>query len=123
MKLYITIPEGELRESFLDSTSMKTLEENFDVEKNESGRNLTEEELAVAAKDFDVLVTGWGTANLKKAGLTDKGTRLSFSYIRAEALATLSILLHMITDLQLSAVTVYMPVQLRRELLLISSRD
>jgi phosphoglycerate dehydrogenase-like enzyme len=76
MKLYITIPEGELRESFLDSTSMKTLEENFDVVKNESDRNLTEEELAVAAKDFDVLVTGWGTANLKKAGLTDKGTRL-----------------------------------------------
>ena len=47
MKLYITIPEGELRESFLDSTSMKTLEENFDVVKNESDRNLTEEELAV----------------------------------------------------------------------------
>ena len=50
MKLYITIPEGELRESFLDSTSMKTLEENFDVVKNESGRNLTEEELAKIAE-------------------------------------------------------------------------
>lgn len=76
MKLYITIPKGELRDSFLDSSAMKTLSESFEVFSNESDRNHTEDELAVAARDYDVIVTGWGTANLKKAGLTDKDTRL-----------------------------------------------
>ena len=74
MKLYITIPKGELRESFLDEVAMGTLAEHFIIGSNDLERNLTEEELAVAAKGYDVLVTGWGTANLKKAGLTEKGS-------------------------------------------------
>lgn len=76
MKLYITIPEGELRQSFLSTEALSCLVEHFNISYNDTGRNLTEEELAEAARDYDVLVTGWGTANLKRAGLTEKGTRL-----------------------------------------------
>ena len=53
MKLYITIPKGELRESFLDEVAMGTLAEHFIIGSNDLERNLTEEELAVAAKGYD----------------------------------------------------------------------
>ena len=78
MKLYITVPEGELKDSFLTPDTIKLLAEHFEVTCNRERRNLVEEELAVAAKDFDVILTAWGTANLKKAGLTGKDTKLKF---------------------------------------------
>lgn len=76
MKLYITIPQGELRYSFLSEEVKYLLSDHFEVIYNESDRNLTEEELALAAADADVILTGWGTASLKKAGLTGKNTKL-----------------------------------------------
>ena len=76
MNLYITIPKGELRDSFLGEGALDILAEHFSISSNDLDRNLNEDELAQVAKDFDVLVTGWGTANLKKARLTEKGMRL-----------------------------------------------
>ena len=65
MKLYITIPQGELRYTFLSEEAKYLLSDHFEVIYNESDRNLTEEELALAAADADVILTGWGTASLK----------------------------------------------------------
>jgi len=76
LRLYITIPEGELRDSFLGDETIAYLSEYFSVTLNGESRNLTEEELGEAARGFDVLLTGWGTANLKKAGLLEKGSAL-----------------------------------------------
>ena len=76
MKLLVTMPEGELRDSFLDENSKKLLKDNFEVFYNTGTKNYTAEELKSVAEDMDVLVTGWGTPSLKKAGLTEKGTKL-----------------------------------------------
>lgn len=76
MKLLITIPRGELRDSFIQAETVELLKKHFEVTLNEWDRNYNEEELYEASRDFDVLVTGWGTASLSRAGLMKKGTRL-----------------------------------------------
>ena len=76
MKLLITIPEGELRRSFISEKTVDLLKSHFEVHFNETGKNYVAEELAVAGRDMDVIMTGWGTSSLTEAGLTGKDTRL-----------------------------------------------
>ncbi len=76
MKLLITIPEGELRHSFISEKTIELLSEHFEVHYNETGKNYVAEELAVAGRDMDVIMTGWGTASLTEAGLTGNDTKL-----------------------------------------------
>lgn len=76
MKLLITIPRGELFDSFINAESLTLLNENFEVYYNESGANYTAEALSSAAEGMDVLMTGWGTASLAEAGLLREGTSL-----------------------------------------------
>lgn len=76
MKLLITIPEGELRRSFISEKTVDLLKSYFEVHFNETGKNYVAEELAVAGRDMDVIMTGWGTSSLTEAGLTGKDTRL-----------------------------------------------
>lgn len=64
MKLLVTLPEGQFKDGFLNADTRKLLEENFDVTYNTLGRNYSKEELKELAKDFDILVTGWGTPTL-----------------------------------------------------------
>ena len=71
MKLLITIPEGELRDSFISGRTLELLRQHFDVTLNDIGRNYIPEELGVVAADFDAVMTGWGTASLAEAGLLD----------------------------------------------------
>lgn len=61
MKLHVTIPAGTVRDEFLTNVTMALLDENFEVSKNELGRNYTSEEMLDAVKDAEVVITGWGT--------------------------------------------------------------
>ena len=64
MKVLVSIPEGNVRDGFLDKGSLKLLEDNFEVSYNDLGRNYTKDELSLAAMDTDILITGWGTPTL-----------------------------------------------------------
>lgn len=68
----VTIPVGVVRDSFLSEETCRMLEDNFKVTYNPMDRNYTPEELAEAAKNQNVLVTGWGTPHLGRAGLLKK---------------------------------------------------
>ena len=61
MKLLVTIPDGVTKDEFLTAETKAELERNFDVTYNTLGRNYTSEEMYQAAKDADVILTGWGT--------------------------------------------------------------
>ena len=76
MNLLITIPEGEVRNSFLNAETIALLKKHFNVFFNDTGKNYLPETVFEAARDMDVLVTGWGTPSLCDAGLTEKNTRL-----------------------------------------------
>ena len=71
MKLLITIPQGELFNSFISERTIELLSNHFEVTMNDIGRNYIPEELGVVAADFDAVMTGWGTASLGEAGLLD----------------------------------------------------
>ena len=76
MKVLVTIPCGAVKDSFLLEETQIFLQDHFDVTYNPMERNYTEAELAEAAKDYDVLLTGWGTPHLGKSGLLKKESRL-----------------------------------------------
>lgn len=76
MKVLVTVPNGAVKDSFFSEETKHFLEENFEVTYNPMDRNYTTAELAEAAKDCDVLVTGWGTPHLAQAGLLKKESSL-----------------------------------------------
>ncbi len=76
MNLLITIPDGELRRSFISEDTISLLKKHFNVYLNDTGKGYTDENIYAAARDMDVLVTGWGTPSLSANGLTSKGCRL-----------------------------------------------
>ena len=75
-KLLVTIPVGAVKDSFLNDETTSFLQQNFSVQHNPMQRNYTAEELADAAKNCDVLITGWGTPNLAQTGLLSKESKL-----------------------------------------------
>ena len=65
MKVLVTMKPGALRDSFIDADSRALLEANFDVTYNDLDHEFRDEELGdVIARGFDIILTGWGTANL-----------------------------------------------------------
>lgn len=60
MKILVTIPKGEVFDSFFDEEAKKLLSELGDVEYNETDRRFSEAELCEKLKDIDVCFTGWG---------------------------------------------------------------
>jgi phosphoglycerate dehydrogenase-like enzyme len=72
----ITLPEGELFNSFISKETIKLLEDNFEVSYNPKCKNFTPEQLYEFGKDKDILITGWGTPSLKKAGFYEKENNL-----------------------------------------------
>ncbi|MBR6684548.1 MAG: hydroxyacid dehydrogenase, partial [Firmicutes bacterium] len=76
MKILVTIPDGAVKDSFLNEETKDFLQKNFEVIYNPMERNYTPEELAEAATDCDAVVTGWGTPHLGKAGLLCQGSKL-----------------------------------------------
>ena len=61
MKALVSLPDGAIKDSFLNEGSKRILEENFEVIYNELGRNYTTEELTELIKSVDILITCWGT--------------------------------------------------------------
>ncbi len=60
MKILVTIPQGDVFDSFFDKETKTLLSEVGEVEYNESDRRLTEDELCKKLKDKNVCITGWG---------------------------------------------------------------
>lgn len=60
MKILVTIPKGEVFDSFFDEEAKKLLSELGDVEYNETDKRFSEAELCEKLKDIDVCFTGWG---------------------------------------------------------------
>lgn len=62
MKLFVTIPRGEVRDTFIPAPVRARMESEYDVLWNETDRNLTAEELIERLSDVDAVLPGWGSA-------------------------------------------------------------
>ena len=60
MNIFVAIPAGVARDTFLTEANVRYLESLGNVTWNQLGRNCTPEELAEALVDVDVCVGGWG---------------------------------------------------------------
>lgn len=75
MNIFVAIPEGIVRDTFLTKENVELLESLGNVRWNETGANLTAEQLRDELPDVDVLVTAWGTPKLE-AEVLEKANRL-----------------------------------------------
>ena len=66
MKILVTIPKGEIFDSFVPPLVQARLEEVGDVEYNETAAQFTQKVLAERLKGKDAVITGWGTAKIDK---------------------------------------------------------
>lgn len=64
MNIYVAIPEGDTRRTFLTDDNVAFLETLGRLTWNDTGDNLPPEQFARALEDVDVLVCGWGTPSL-----------------------------------------------------------
>lgn len=60
-KAYITIPKGNVYNTFITKNALAAWESFCLVESNPYDRQLTAEEVCQLAKDADIIITGWGT--------------------------------------------------------------
>jgi len=63
-KVLVTIPEGNVKNTFLPAHIRSYAESLFDITYNDTGRQYTKEELAMLLRGYDAVLTGWGTALL-----------------------------------------------------------
>lgn len=61
MKVLVTIPEGQIKNEFLEGDVVELLEASFDVEYNTLGRDYTSDELREKIKDKDIVLGTWGS--------------------------------------------------------------
>lgn len=71
MKIVVTIPQGEVMNTFLSADTRKRLESLGTVVYNESGVQYTPDEVRELLRDAQVVVTGWGTPKLTGELLAD----------------------------------------------------
>ncbi len=71
MKIVVTIPQGEVRDTFLPSAVCQKLEALGTVVYNDSTVQYTPEEVKEALRGASVVVTGWGTPKLTGELLAD----------------------------------------------------
>lgn len=69
MKVFVNLPEGTTRESFFPLNVKEKLENSYKVIWNETGKNLTEDELCEYLKDIDICFTGWGSVEFSERAL------------------------------------------------------
>lgn len=74
MKILVTMPVGEVRESFLPLQVRERLESVAEVEYNTMERNFTPEELKERLRGKDIALTGWGTGLFDETVLEGNGT-------------------------------------------------
>ena len=60
MKIFVSMPQGYTRDTFLSLQVRERLSELAEVSYNDKGRHLTPDEFAECVKDKDVVITGWG---------------------------------------------------------------
>lgn len=63
-KLFIAIPEGDVKSTFIPESVQKFAEENFDVTYAE--KRLSKEEIRPVLMNYDAVLTGWGNCMLDK---------------------------------------------------------
>ena len=73
VNIFVTLDEGRTKDTFMPQNIKTRLESIGNVEYNNSGRRLTEEQLGNSLADIDICVTGWGCTYftdkiLQKAG-------------------------------------------------------
>ena len=66
MKIFVAMPKGEIRNSFIPQDIKEKLEALGEVRWNESNKHLTEDELAEQIGDAEVCITGWSNAPFTK---------------------------------------------------------
>jgi len=64
MKIFVSMPIGNTRNSFLNATALERLKA-LGASFNETEMNLTEDELKEIFKTTDILFTGWGQTDIK----------------------------------------------------------
>lgn len=75
MKILVTLPDGQIRDTFFTKKQRAELEAIADVVYNPFDRHYTDEELTDALVDVDYVFTGWGTHKLT-AETTAKANQL-----------------------------------------------
>lgn len=60
-KAYITIPKGNVYNTFVTEEALSEWKAFCEVDENPYDRQLTKEEICEFAKDADIIVSGWGT--------------------------------------------------------------
>ena len=68
-KLFVTIPDGDVKDTFIPDEVKTYMDRNFEVTYNSYGRNMTKAELRECLSDFDAVLTGWGTEKLDESVL------------------------------------------------------
>lgn len=77
MKLFVSIPQNSVvMNTFLPDDVKMYLQERFDVTYSCFDRHLTNEEIAVYAKDADAILTGWGHCALDAERLKNTSVKL-----------------------------------------------
>jgi len=71
IRVLVTLPKGETRESFIPDALVRRLETEFDTRWNPLDRNYTDEELAGEIRDAQVCLTGWGSAKFTERVLAN----------------------------------------------------
>ena len=66
MKIFITMPKGSIKDTFITKRSLDALKNLGEVVENPLERQLSEDEIIDMHSDSDILLTGWGTENLGK---------------------------------------------------------
>ncbi|MEG1441294.1 MAG: NAD(P)-dependent oxidoreductase, partial [Oscillospiraceae bacterium] len=64
MKILITLPEGEIRDTFFTQEYMDRVKSYGELIWNDKGRAFTKAELIESAKNADVIMTCWGTPKI-----------------------------------------------------------
>lgn len=75
MKLFVTIPGGPVRDTFIPPAVRARMESEYEVVWNETGHDLTADDLAGRLSDIDIVVPGWGSAKYTRDVL-DRAPRL-----------------------------------------------
>lgn len=63
-KLFVAIPDGNVKATFLPEHVKEKLEKQFEVTYNETGKNLSKAELKEALQGQHAVMTGWGNCML-----------------------------------------------------------
>ena len=72
-KVLVTIPQNAVLDTFFPASVREKLEKNFSAEYNLTGQQFTKIELSEKLREFDAVMTGWGTPMLDENVLRENG--------------------------------------------------